>query len=94
MSTSQELLKQLAREMPCERYLSWSLWPKQSCHSLGGDTPVWMLDGGVFDGHPFRVADRVSGEGHYDGKGHIFYLDPDLGDEGPRAVDVPDPEDP
>ncbi|MCK6519976.1 patatin-like phospholipase family protein [Myxococcota bacterium] len=81
------------REMPCERYLSWSLWPKQSCHSVGDEAPVWMLDGGVFDGHPFRVADRVSGDGHYDGLGRVYYLDPDLGAEGPRAVDVPDPED-
>lgn len=81
------------REMPCEDYLSWSLWPKPSCHADGQEAPVLMVDGGVFDGHPFRVAERVSGEGHDAGEGRFFYLDPDIGEETPSARETPSPED-
>ncbi|MCB9764132.1 MAG: patatin-like phospholipase family protein [Alphaproteobacteria bacterium] len=70
--------------MDCATYLDWSLWPKAGCHASGGDRPVLMVDGGVLDGHPFRVGDRMSTAHHESRRARFFFLDPDLDGSAPE----------
>ncbi|MCB9745582.1 MAG: patatin-like phospholipase family protein [Alphaproteobacteria bacterium] len=73
--------------LPCATYLTLSLWPKPSCYADGSDAALQLVDGGVLDGHPFRVGDRVSRAPHEGARSRFFFLDPDM--DGSRPTPPP-----